>query len=244
MLNRRTFISHSCCVLSLPVTSKLDWAIEERTTSQTIPGRTPSDVMTLLSRARWLLSDPARWQQDAQWTDDKFCILSALIAERFRHEIDTHWAEDYWNDNYSSREFRRDLFVHAWKGGADEYAPMRDDLVHSARWMLSAVVRYEHDYRQRVDVESWNDLPTRSHNDVLDILNKAINYERCDIYAAKVVSAIGEDWLGLIDDPRIGFYATDDGDPNSVPERAFQRVLRLQEPFDSSGAPELKGMGT
>ena len=240
MPNRRTFLSHSCCVLSLPVTTKFDWVIEEHTAPQTILGPTPSDVVTLLSRARHLLSDPVRWQQDAQWTDDKFCILRALIAERFRYEMNTRWAEDYWDNNDNLKEFRRDLFEYAWKDGADDYAPLRDDLIHTARWVLSAVVRFEHDFRQRVEIESWNDLPTTNHQNVLEIFDRAIIYERSDTYAAMVVSVIGEEWVRLVDDPSIGFCAPNDGYPGSVSERDFQRVLRLQEPVNASGAQELK----
>jgi hypothetical protein len=240
VINRRTFLSHSSCVLSLPVTTKFGWVMNEHTAPKTITGTVPSDVMTLLYRARWLISDPARWQQDAQWTDDKFCILRALIAERFRLEISNHWAGDYWDENENLKEFRRDLSEYARKDGADDYAPMRDDLVRTARWVLGAVVRYEYDYRQRVQVESWNDLTTTKHRDVLGIFDQAINYERSDIYAAKVISVIGEDWLGLVEDPRIGARSSDGSDPTSIPDLAFQRVLRLQDPVNASGAQEVE----
>ena len=229
MLNRRTFLSYSGGAISLPIVTKLDWLMNEHTghlvgDCQPVFGTPPSDVTTLLLRARCLISDPSRWCQGTHWMEGRFCITGALVAERLRCEIITHRPDINRNDIEFLKEFQRDLDGYAWKDNDHDYAPVRDDLVHSARWVLNVIVRCEKGHRGHV--ENWNDFPSTTHADVLDVLNRAMVYELSDTYAAEVILRTNPDVCGLFEDPAIDFSPSS-VEPGSVIEKTYNRVIDL-----------------
>ncbi len=230
MLNRRTFLTYLGGVVSLPIVSKFDWLLNERASPLTGGaklkfGAPPSDVATLLFSVRNLISDPSRWCQGTHWTEGRFCVLGAILAERFRYEINAHRPDVNRNDVEFLKEFQSNLDKHLWKDSSvDDYAPVRDDLIHTARWVLDVVVRCDHG--DRGHVEDWNDLTSTTHNDVLDVLDRAINYELSDTFAAEVILRTNPDVSGLYEDPAIDFSPSST-EPSSVIERTCNRVFNL-----------------
>jgi len=163
MLNRRTFLSYSGGAISLPIVSKFEWLLNKPASLPTgdpilKTGAPPTDVATLLFRARNLIAAPSRWCQGTHWAEGQFCLLGAILAERFRYEINAHRPDVNRNDVAFLKEFQSNLDKHLWKDSYDDYAPLRDDLVHTARWVLNAVVRHEQGHRGAV--ENWNDFPS------------------------------------------------------------------------------------
>ena len=229
MLNRRTFLSYSGGAVSIPIVSKFDWLLNEPASPLT--GGTkrkfvapPSDVATLLFRARSLISDPSRWCQGTHWTEGRFCVLGAILAERFLCKINAHRPDVNQNDVEFLNEFQSNLDKHLWKDRYDDYAPLRDDLVHTARWVLNAVVRHEHGHRGVV--ENWNDFPSTTHSDVLGVLDQAIAFELSDAYAAEVILRINPDVSGLYEDTAIDFSPSS-LEPDSIVEKTCCRVFSL-----------------
>jgi hypothetical protein len=236
LLNRRTFLTYLGGAVSLPIVSKFDWLLNERASPLTGGaklklGAPPSDVATLLFNVRNLISDPSRWCQGTHWTEGRFCVLGAILAERFRCEINAHRPDVNRNDVEFLNEFQSNLDEHLWKDSFDDYAPLRDDLVHTARWVLNTVVRHEHGNRGAV--ESWNDFPSTTHGDVLGVLDQAITFELSDAYAAEVILQTNPDVSGLYEDTAIDFSPSS-LEPDSLIEKTCCRVFNLS----SSPLPE------
>ena len=78
----------------------------------------------------------------------------------------------------------------------------------------------------------WNDDPSRTHSDVLDLLDKAIAFELSDTFASEVILRTDPEVYELAKDRRLNFEASNGNDPDSITEKAINRVMRLWGPIE------------
>lgn len=216
MFNRRTFLKYFGYTLSLPISSKFGWLTKNDATPFE-DGSRPSDVAELLFRAKRLLSNPSHWGKDIYWEGERCCLLGAIIAEAFLNRKDTPWPHNHFEEGYSNRRIDTDK-------------AFQDDLVHTAYWVINTVLEFQCGYRAVPML--WNDDPSRTHSDVLDLLDKAIAFELSDTFASEVILRTDPEVYELAKDRRLNFEASNGNDPDSITEKAINRVMRLWGPIE------------
>jgi hypothetical protein len=100
---------------------------------------------TILIEARDLIKDPENWNATGDYQRGKNCIVTAIFARCVHYSVG------------------RDVSVRP--AGNKVRAAIRD---------TAHVPKCARDYRGRIDIINWNDDPSTTHDDVMDVMNEAI----------------------------------------------------------------------
>ena len=176
MFTRRTFLNRAGSTLMTPVTNKFIWFMKEHDTPSVevpevqVPALNSNmfEVLEVLLRVRERLSDPARWCKGIGRKIDSFCLAGAVIAEVFRD-----------GDQIIEPKKNADFSDETWD----------DELVIATLWVLRIVLRDMQG--EEWLIQYWNDAPSTSHADVLNLLDRAIEFERSDLLAREMLLRIG-----------------------------------------------------
>lgn len=100
---------------------------------------------TILIEARDLIKDPENWNATGQFQRGKYCIVTAIFSRCVDHST---------RESVSSRP--------------------AGNKVRQAIRMHSHVPKSAINHRGGIDIINWNDDPSTTHSDVMDVMNAAI----------------------------------------------------------------------
>ena len=126
------------------------------------------NVLQLLTKTRDLLSLPSKWVKGHLYANGGYCILGALQYSRSGQTFNEEWEED---SVYTQARTRCQMAVFEARYG-EEYSlgnPLED--------------------RCLPEIPGWNDATERDHDQIVDMLDRAIKIE------ASVVEHLKEDGL-------------------------------------------------